>query len=687
MDRRQRHGNDDEDGADGVGPGAGTERNSDEVVLRPRTVTPGIADEPGPVVRPRTVEALGRPDPIAPSLEPAAERSGPPGPPGPVDLGDSADPAGSPPTGPVPVVTLAPSERADHELDDDLWVDDEPSESAGRAVVRRDAPAGAGLATNDGGDGAGAAPSRMLRDNLVVASGTAVSRLTGLIRTALVFVLLAPTLGDTYLNANNTPNMIYELILGGVLTATLVPLFTDDIVNRRRGDATSAIISFALVALAVVTVVAAVIAPLLILLLSSGAPEANRSDYLSVGIPLALLFAPQVFFYGLMAVGSAALRARHRFLAASWAPVLNNMLAIAALAAVWGMVDGEPTLTDALANRTLMWVLGLGTTLGIAVMALSLYPSIRRSGIDFRFNFDLQHPAVRRAVRLSAWTFGYVIANQVALVVIQILAEPSTGGTQEYQTAFQFFQLPHGLLAVSIMVTFEPLLGRADSRGDRRAFNDRLLLGFRLIGLLVIPAAVGYVALPNGLDYRTFLATGTLERVLGLTGVIGAFAVGLPGFSSYLYCLRAFYAMKNTKIPFVINCIENAINIVLAIVFVRIWGIVGLALAFALAYTIAAVIAVVVLNRHSPGFDWQGLLVTWTKLLGAAGVMGGVVFAIVALAAPSSPVMILPAVGAAIAVGGIVYLVTVYLLRVPGISELFHRLPGLSRFAPTTPSG
>jgi putative peptidoglycan lipid II flippase len=657
----------------------------EETVHRPRTINPGHDDDIGPVVRPRTVPALGRPEPIATSS------------PDPVDV-----PAGGS-DAPVPVTStdLAAPHRDPHadlddELDYDLWVRDDPAgnddaasddEASGFAAAIEPAPdAGAGLPIEGTAVGVAAeAPGRMLRDNLVVASGTAVSRVTGLVRTALVFVLLAPTLGDTYLNANNTPNMIYELILGGILTATLVPLFTDDIEKGRRGDATSAIISFSLVALAVVTVMAAVIAPLLILVLSSGAPAANRSDYLAVGIPLALLFAPQVFFYGLMAVWSAVLRARHRFLAASWAPVLNNLLAIATLVAVWRMVDDKPTLTDALADRTIMWVLGLGTTFAIAAMALSLYPTMRRAGVNFRFNFDRKHPAVRRAVRLSAWTFGYVIANQVALVVIQILAEPSTGGTQEYQTAFQFFQLPHGLLAVSIMVTFEPILGRAASREDHRGFNDRLLLGFRLIGLLVIPAAVGYVALPNGLDYRTFLATGDLERVLGLSGVIAAFAVGLPGFSSYLYSLRAFYAMKNTKTPFIINCVENAINIVLAIIFVRIWGIVGLALAFALAYTIAAVIAIVVLKRHSPGFDWRGLLVTWTKLLVAAGVMGGVVFAIVALFAPSSPVMIVPAVGTAIVVGGIVYLITIYLVRVQGISELFHRLPGLGRFAPTSP--
>ncbi|MBX3286399.1 MAG: hypothetical protein KF703_13710, partial [Actinobacteria bacterium] len=251
-------------------------------VHRPRTITPGFADDHEVVLRPRTVGALGRPDPL-------------PSPP----LEAFADP------GPDVASSIAES-----------------------------------------------APSRLLRNNVFVASGTLLSRITGLVRTTLIFGLLIEGLSDAYLNANNTPNMIYELILGGVLTATLVPLFTDDIENGRKGDATSAIISFALVALVGVTLLAAAISPLLILLLSTGSPAARRADYVAAGVPLALLFAPQVFFYGLMAVWSAVLNARHRFLAAAWAPVLNNLVAIATLVVVWRMVGSKPTLADALDDRS-----------------------------------------------------------------------------------------------------------------------------------------------------------------------------------------------------------------------------------------------------------------------------------------------------------------------------------------------
>src|SRR5699024_6874608 len=139
-----------------------------------------------------------------------------------------------------------------------------------------------------------------------------------------------------------------------------------------------------------------------------------------------------------------------------------------------------------------------------------------------------------------------VIANLISVNVIQFLAEPGSGGPTEYQTAFQFFQLPHGLLAVSIMVTFEPLLGRTDVRGDRAGFNRHLLLGYRLIGLLVIPAAVGYIALPSALSLRTFEATGFVARFLDVSTIVAAFAAGLPGFSFFLYSMRTIYATMLT---------------------------------------------------------------------------------------------------------------------------------------------
>jgi len=618
------------------------------VILRPRTIKPGAppASAAVTVVRPRTIGALGRPDPIA--LPPADALS---------------DPTWRSTTGSVPIVG--------DDLDPDVW-------------AGQDLPPPTGVKEADGLElgepvtvGGGPAP-RLLRNNLLVASGTALSRTTGMVRTALIVVFLARTLADSYLLANNTPNIIYELILGGVLTATLVPLFSDDLENG-DGSATAAIVSFTVVVLMGLALLTAVLSPGLMYLYSLGSPQALRGDFRATGVRLAVLFAPQVFFYGLMALWSAVLNARHRFFAAAWAPVLNNLLVIGVLISAYRSADGKPTVDDLLDRPALLLLLGLGTTAGIAIMALSLYPALRRSGTRLRFKFQPRHPAVRRAARLSLWTFGYVIANQIAGLVVSVLAKPASGGVRDYQTAFQFFQLPHGVLAVSIMVTFEPMLGRAQARSDRRDFNDQLLLGFRLIGLLMLPAAVGYVALPTSLSASLNGGGGPVAEVLTVAGIVSAFAVGLPGYSTYIYALRGFYAMKDTRTPFRLSCLENAINIVAAVVLVRIFGVPGLALSLSFAYTVSAVVAVRILAHRSPGFDTRGLLTSWLKLVVAGAVMGALVYGLIRVIGPTGQWAVGLSVAAAIVVGAVTYFGSVYVLRVPGISEAMRRLPGLKR--------
>ncbi|MEZ5204431.1 MAG: polysaccharide biosynthesis C-terminal domain-containing protein [Acidimicrobiales bacterium] len=173
---------------------------------------------------------------------------------------------------------------------------------------------------------------------------------------------------------------------------------------------------------------------------------------------------------------------------------------------------------------------------------------------------------------------------------------------------------------------------------------------------------------------------GLLGQAYNVIGVVAAFSIGLPGFSTYLYALR-LDSREEHEDPVLHQLHRELINIVLAIVLVRLWGVVGLALAFGLAYDIAAVIAVVSLNRHSPGFDWRGLVSTWLRLIVAAAVMGGFVYGVVVLISPASATALIPAVGAGVAVGVVVYFACIYVLAVPGITELLSRLPGLRRFA------
>ncbi len=509
--------------------------------------------------------------------------------------------------------------------------------------------------------------TRLLRDNLSVATGTAVGRVTGFVKVLALFVALEGGLRDAYQLANNAPNIIFELILGGVLTATLVPLFTDDLLHG-DDEATSAVVSTALVALVAVTGLTFVVSPGLIWLYSlNHAAGVSPGELRSVGTNLAFFFAPQVFFYGAMALGSALLNARRRFFAAAWAPVLENLIVIAMLLTIPLVFPGHRDLERAARDGGLRAYLGIGTTLSIVVMAVVLLPVLRRAGVHIRLRPSLRHPAVRRAMRLSGWTIGYVVANQVAAFVVLVLAKPGTGNVTDYQTAFTFFQLPHGLLAVSLMTTFQPDLARSASVGDEPGFNRRLLLGLRLLGLVVIPAAVGYLVVTHTFVDGMRHAHVTLARfdLLSILPILGGFALGLVGFSAYLFILRAFYARTDTRTPFYLNLVENALNIVFALLLVGRFGVMGLAIAYALAYSVAAVVSFVVLTRRLDDFDVRGLVDTLVRLLGAAAVMAFVAWVIAGAVqgAGWAPVLLslLVTIGAGIAT----YAAAVLVLRVP----------------------
>ena len=116
---------------------------------------------------------------------------------------------------------------------------------------------------------------------------------------------------------------------------------------------------------------------------------------------------------------------------------------------------------DVLDDERVRWTLGLGATAGIAAMALVLIPAIRRAGVRYRPKFDFRHPSVRRLLTLSGWTLGYVVANQVVIVVVRNLADPGSGDASAYFDAYTFFVLPHGLLAMSIATTFVPEMARS----------------------------------------------------------------------------------------------------------------------------------------------------------------------------------------------------------------------------------
>ena len=465
------------------------------------------------------------------------------------------------------------------------------------------------------------ADAGLMRSSAAVGAGTALSRITGLIRTvALAYALGNTLLANSYNLANTTPNIVYDLILGGVLSATLVPVF----VSRFEHDdqaGIDAVVTVIVSLLTALTVTAVVAAPWLFRIYTWAAGH-DAASLEKAGVPLLRLFLPQVLFYGLTALATALLNVRRSFAAPAFAPILNNVLVTAMLIWFARLAGRAPSVDQVTGDRSLLWLLGAGTTAGIVLMTIALVPAIRRAGLRWHWRFDLHDPAVRTVARLSGWTLGYVIANQVALAIVLALATKSSDAAV-YLYAFQFFQLPYGLFAVSVMTTFTPELASAAAAHDWAALRDRIAQGLRVLTLVVLPSAVGMGVLARPLIVG-LLGHGAFSGAAGLltADVLSNFAVGLLGFSIYLFALRGFYALHDTKTPFVINVVENGLNVVLGVALVGRYGVQGLAFAYSVAYIVSAIIALAVLRRRTGGIGGRSLADPLLRIAAAATVMG-----------------------------------------------------------------
>ena len=531
----------------------------------------------------------------------------------------------------------------------------------------------------------GAATARLVRSSAVVGIGTGLSRLSGLLRVgALTFALGATALSDAYNLANTTPNIIYELLLGGVLSASLVPIFVE---HDHLGDedATNAVLTVAVIAMVVLTIVAVLAAPLIVDVYTLRLSSTEAAAQAEVAVPLLRLLLPQILFYGLMTLGTALLNARRSFFAPAYAPVLNNVVVISVLLAFASMAGSDTSLSEVADDRDLLLLLGLGTTAGIVAMTVALWPAIRHAGIRIRFNPAWRHPAIRTVARLSGWTIGYAVANQIALFVVLALANgEGAGAVSAYTYAFIFFQLPHGLFTISIMTTFMPDLAGFATQGDLAGFRDRFGLGLRLLTLVVLPAAVGYMLLARPLVAmlleRGAFGGGSSELT---SDVLVAFSVGLLGFSVYLLAMRGFYAFKDTRTPFFLNLAENGVNIVAAVALVGVLGVQGLALAYATAYTFGAVLALGALRRRVHGLGGRQTVDGIGRMVVAAGIMAVAVWGVARVVGSDEGAGAVVRTLTGVLAGIAVYVAALLALRVPDAMDLLER--ARRRRRPPTP--
>jgi putative peptidoglycan lipid II flippase len=463
----------------------------------------------------------------------------------------------------------------------------------------------------------------LLASSRTMAIASTASRLTGFMRSVVLAAALgAGLVADAYNGANSFPNMVYELMLGGVLSSVLIPLLVRaEERDKDRGEAyTQRLLSLAIVALGIATLVAVLAAPLLASLF------VNDPSQRDLTTTFATLLLPEIFFYGLGAMFIAILNIRNVYGPGAWAPVLNNVIVIATVG-IFALLPGPATLTPSNLTDAQILVLGIGTTLGIAAQALVLLPSLHRAGFRWRWRLRAQrHEGEMREVgALTGWVLGYVVASQIGLSVILKVGFNHNGVTN-FTYADLLFQVPYGILGVSLLTALMPRMSRAAARGDRQGVIEHLGLGARLSAAALVPVTIGLIVLGPSLGLTIFLGRTDQEqaRLIGTTLALSAF--GLLPFALVMLQMRVFYAMRDARTPTLVNVCMVATKVALVLIVAEVAHgdhvVESLNVATSVSYVVGAVLGHYLLTRRFGPLGFSRVLRTIVRI-GVASLAGG----------------------------------------------------------------
>jgi putative peptidoglycan lipid II flippase len=458
-----------------------------------------------------------------------------------------------------------------------------------------------------------------------MALGTLASRLTGFLRTLLLaYAIGSGGLGNAYNAANTLPNVVYDLMLGGILTSVVVPLLVA--AARRDPDRGEGyfqrIFTLGVIALGAITLIATLAAALIVNLYAGSV----QPDVHHLMVVFAYFFIPQIFFYGVSSLAGAILNARGRFAAPMWTPVINNVVVILILLmyiAVAGLGRNQVTVTPGEVR-----LLAIGTTLGIIAQTAALLPALLRSGFRPRPTFGFRRAEIREIGRMAGWLSGYVITTQVTFFTTVRVANAAsvhapTSGFAAYTYAYQLFQMPYAIVGISVITALLPrMAAHASARRYSRVRAD-FSTGIRISSVIVVPAALLLAVLGGPLAEMLFgHGNESLSSAHYIGEVFAVFSLGLVPYMTFQLLLRVFYSLHDSRTPFLIGLVTMTTNIVLNVIALNALPagrvVEGLAAAFGLSNLVGAILAWRLLLRRVGSLDGRAITRSLVKMHVAA---------------------------------------------------------------------
>ena len=451
--------------------------------------------------------------------------------------------------------------------------------------------------------------NELFRASGVMAIGTILSRITGFFRAILaVAVLGTALLADTYNVANTMPNILYNLLVGGALTAIFVPQLVRSFSDADGGEGfASRLVTTISGILLLLVLVGVIFAPALVRLYAPEFSETGFERELEIAIAFTRYCLPQIFFLGLFTMLGQVANSRGSFAPLMWAPIANNLIVIAVFA-------GFLLLQDELAVGTIssfqVQLLGWGTTAGVVIQALILIPIVRRSGIKLRLTFGVK--GLGKSFGLAGWTLIYVLISQLGyLVTVNVATAAAVRNAQAgieagvgftpYTSAYYVMLLPYSIVTISIITALLPHLSRLAIEKKSDEVREQLIRAIKMVGVVTVPSAIALILFGPSITEVLYMGISIEDsRYIGY--VLAAMGFGLIPFSINLILIRGFNAFEDTKTQVISIFIINVISVILSYLFLAQLdsGVVtvGLGFAFSLSYIVGLFVTLRLIRRH-----------------------------------------------------------------------------------------
>jgi putative peptidoglycan lipid II flippase len=562
----------------------------------------------------------------------------------------------------------------------DESVTEPPGTEPGQPVAQPGPPVAGSGAAGAGSDPASGEDAGAAANSAVMAIGSLISRGTGFLRTLALTAALGTAIGDAYTTAQLFPGMVYEFLLGGILSSVLVPV----LVRRRRSDPdhgqaySQRLLTLAVLALGAATLLALIAAPALTMLYAG---QGTAESYRDLVTALSLLMLPMIFFTGLSALIGAVLNTRGHFAAPMWSPILNNLVVIGAAGLYIAFFGARRLGPDQMTTGRIL-LIGGGTLLGVVVQAAGLLPALRKVGFRWRWRFDFGALGLRELGRLGVWMFCYVAVSQLGLIVlIRLLNRAGAdddAGPLIYNNVYLLLMMAHGIVAVSIITALMPRMSAAAADGRHADVSTDLSRGIRTVTAVLAPIAVCYAVLAVPIAVTLFrYGAFQDDDALATSLVLLVAAVALVPFAVSQLFTFAYYALTDTKTPALINipvvALRLAVQIGLFVVFSPEFAAAGAMIGNAVSYVAAAGLSAWPLRARVGRLGMRGISTTVLKVVAAslgAGLAGFVIVRLLPGGSEPSRWEAMLQLAAGGLVIGITYLALATLLRIREIDEV-----------------